>query len=127
MFPEARRDDVSVSLRAEPSDVTSPQHLVQPRANALIQHCHKDRTKKNLSQLRPIRQNTLITLSTEPTGRHANAFLTGLPERFNEGWAWRLSGELSQEWMLSFQYGGPTLTHNHHVSQPNSSFPPQVQ
>lgn len=48
MFPEAQRDDVSVSLRAEPSDVTS-QHLVQPRANALIQHRYKDRTKKTPS------------------------------------------------------------------------------
>lgn len=126
MFPELRRNDGSVLFRAEPSDGTSPQRLVQPRANALIQRCYKDRTKKKKSQLRPIRQSTLITLSTEPSGRHADAFLPGLLERFNEGRTWRLSGELSQLWVLSLQYRDPALTHDHHLSQPNSSLFPTL-
>lgn len=121
-----RRDDVSVLSKAQPSlplilSTLHSQSLAGFYSDVFIQHCYTERTKNG--QLKK-KKKTLITFSTKPTGRHTGTFLLRLLVRFNDFTAVRLSAEPSQEWMLSLQHGNPAVTHDHHLSQPNSSLFP---
>lgn len=113
-----RRDDISILSQAE-SSLFLILDTMYSHEQTFLFSSYKDRTKNG--QLK--KSNTLITFSTERTGRHTGAFLFALSGRFNEFVALRWVQNSGA--MLSLRHRrNPAVTHKHHLSQPNSSLFP---